>query len=337
MCKRFMNDGHMLNVLMALVYRECKEAKFNRFIHNDQTAVINYSDKEFHLWDNIGEIGITTHLGAPTLIPVLKDSQSLNALTIAKRIAMLMENKPIDYDFSYSDAENDKFLEEYERKEEGHIYMSDCSSYGEKKPKQLSGCVKENNYPNSCFYGVEFMTRDYDGYVYYKDKLLPYRPNNSVETIEVKQRIEILQDKCVFLEQKGLNPCREISWDMTDEYISDVGDRLKSLGREKSLMFSVVTYTADDEETSTYFIPGNINEDNVWDNKYVDEFIKCNDGVGKLNAEIELFKFGNGEEQEASDEEARLINCILDKSYGTDEDMVCEAQLGKRISINEHE
>ena len=49
MCKRFMNDGHMLNVLMALVYRECKEAKFNRFIHNDQTAVINYNDKEFHL------------------------------------------------------------------------------------------------------------------------------------------------------------------------------------------------------------------------------------------------------------------------------------------------
>ena len=127
MSKKYMDGGHLLNILIALESRECSEARILGFIHNQQIAVVEYKNTNYYLWDNGGEMGvikIKNELGEH--IPLSAFSKPLNALTVAYRIGQVLNDKPIDYDFVYSDEESSAFLGGLGREEEMYKHM-----YGE--------------------------------------------------------------------------------------------------------------------------------------------------------------------------------------------------------------
>ncbi|MDO5577198.1 MAG: hypothetical protein Q4F84_08970 [Fibrobacter sp.] len=119
MTKKYMDRGHLLNILLALTKRECEGARLLGFLENQQTAVLEYEHKAYYLWDNGGEMGLDEiNVDLPCFIPMSNFGQKLNSLTVAYRINKILHTKDIDYDFAYSNEESAEFLKTLGRKEE---------------------------------------------------------------------------------------------------------------------------------------------------------------------------------------------------------------------------
>ena len=132
MLDKYINEGHLLNILIALESRECKEARILGFIHNRQIAVVEYKNTNYYLWDNGGEMGvIKVNDEIDEHIPLSAFSKPLNALTVAYRIGQALNGKPIDYDFAYSDEESSAFLDGLGREEQMYKHM-----YGENNEEE---------------------------------------------------------------------------------------------------------------------------------------------------------------------------------------------------------
>ena len=127
MSKKYMDRGHLLNILIALVSRECDGVKTAGFIHNQQTAIIDYKNTAYYIWDNGGEIGVEKiNSGMSEFVPLSVFGNPLNALTVAYRIGQVLNEKSVNYDFLYNNEESSDFFKVFGRKEEMYKHM-----YGE--------------------------------------------------------------------------------------------------------------------------------------------------------------------------------------------------------------
>jgi len=119
MTNKYLDRGHLLNILLALTKRECEDARLLGFIENQKTAIVDYKHNAYYLWDNGGEMGVEAiNSNCPVYAPMTIFSSSLNCLTVAYRIDKLLKNEEIDYNFEYSNEESSAFLDGLGRKEE---------------------------------------------------------------------------------------------------------------------------------------------------------------------------------------------------------------------------
>lgn len=125
MPQKYMDRGHLLNILIGLERSECVGAKTVGLIHNQQTAVVEFKNTSYFIWDNGGEMGvkkINAELGEH--IPLTAFGKPLNALTVAYRIGQVLTGEAIGYDFAYSNDESSVFLRSNGRDEKmyEHLY-----------------------------------------------------------------------------------------------------------------------------------------------------------------------------------------------------------------------
>ena len=122
---RYMDRGHLLNILMALENRENTDVRLIGYVQNQQTAILQYNSEWYCAWDNGGEIGVEKlNNDMIRYAPMTVFKSPLNALTMGYRLKQIFENKDIDYDFKYADEESEAFLNEYGRTEE--MYEDEC-------------------------------------------------------------------------------------------------------------------------------------------------------------------------------------------------------------------
>ena len=122
---RYMDRGHLLNILLALENRENTDVRLIGYLQNQQTAILQYENEWFCAWDNGGEIGVEKlNTDMVRYAPMTAFTSPLNALTMGYRLKQIFENKDIDYDFKYEDAESEAFLNEYGRTEEMYEHFA---------------------------------------------------------------------------------------------------------------------------------------------------------------------------------------------------------------------
>lgn len=127
--RRYMDRGHLSNILLALKANELPDSRIVGYVSNQQTAVVDYKNTWFCIWDNGGEIGVEKiNEGEPRFAPMTIYDKPLNALTMAYRIRQMIEGKEIDYDFEHRDEKSEIFLKCFNREEKMYEYFSqtDC-------------------------------------------------------------------------------------------------------------------------------------------------------------------------------------------------------------------
>jgi hypothetical protein len=113
-----MNKGR-LAVVLKILQEEYKHVMngFNilGFIHNGNTAIIEFRNLTYFIWDNGGELGIeeinkkynNDELAA--MIPLTNFESELNALTIAIRCKQYFDGSKIDYSFKADLETNNQY------------------------------------------------------------------------------------------------------------------------------------------------------------------------------------------------------------------------------------
>jgi hypothetical protein len=110
-----------------------------------------------------------------------------------------------------------------------------------------------------CLHGIENITRDYEGYIYYKGIQVEHYDRDYVYSEDAKNSLMELKRRCEFLENKGIPvSCGSAVWGW-EKYADEYGARRQKeldalLGREGILYSKVEIYNSGREHT--YFVCG---------------------------------------------------------------------------------
>lgn len=178
---------------------------------------------------------------------------------------------------------------------------------------QLHEQVVAGQYQKPYLHGVEYMTRDHEGYIYYKGQHVEHYSSWWVYSLNAKQELEALQDQCIFLEKNGIAPRIFLPQELEEPYFEDVLKRLKALAGNDAITFTRLTCTADEAYKTNYLIPGEVSREHVWENPYQKDYISLREYDTKFETIAEKFRFGSGMERDATYEETKLINYIFDE------------------------
>lgn len=129
MRRRYMDRGHLSNILLALTANELTDSRIVGYVSNQQTAIVDYKNTWFCIWDNGGEIGVEKiNDDEPRFAPMTYFGRPLNALTMGYRLGQIIEGKEIDYDFEHRKEKSEIFLKCFNREEKmyEHFSQTDC-------------------------------------------------------------------------------------------------------------------------------------------------------------------------------------------------------------------
>ena len=178
---------------------------------------------------------------------------------------------------------------------------------GLEKLEEIYQHVMAGEYKKPYLQGVEFMTNDNDGFVYFKDKQVEHFSWDYMYSPAAKDYLIELQDKYLFMERNGLTGKSVYDEDFCAMYNSENLDKLSKSAEGNTIMFSNIR--SNGGSSISFFLPGRVDEDDVWDCEHQKYLVQQYDYVREFKSAIELFKFGSGEERPATDEELKLINC----------------------------
>ena len=180
--------------------------------------------------------------------------------------------------------------------------------------------VTSGSYTKPYLQGVEFMTQDHEGYIYFKEHSVEHYSRPWAYSLEAKDCLENMQQRCLFLESKGLDisfgNAMNMSEELSKEYHEGFIHRLDERTKGAAVVFSHVKSDNDCTRRCEYLLAGHSDERSIWDNPYAKDFIANNsdrdicDGI--FNAKTETFVYGSGKQRDATPEEIKEIKLCFD-------------------------
>ena len=213
----------------------------------------------------------------------------------------------------------DKAIEILSRTNDGddlsltHLTLMDYAANGFLNEKGLEKLdeiyqqVMAGEYKKPYLQGVEFMTNDHEGFIYFKDREVEHFSGFYMYSPAAKDYLIELQDKYLFMERNGLEDKSIHDEDFLDMYNTENLEKLQSLMNGNAIIFSRIE--SHGASSAKYLLPGKANEDDVWNSEHQKHLIKQFDYIRVFNTSIEYFKFGSGEERPATADELRIMNC----------------------------
>ncbi len=263
----------------------------------------------------------------------------LSNLSNLQKMEVEMEDKTI----------NQKALEILEHTNDGNdllpahlslLEMAVNDQLNEKGIEMFNGIHKQvidGKYKQPYLQGVEFMTHDHEGYVYFKGQHLEHFSSFYTYTLEAKDYLERLQSRSLFIEGKGLDVCFSNVMNMSDElekeYMDDILHQLHSNMAENAIVFSQVKFDNHSGWDYTYLMSGTPDDETMWNNKYAADFVErtidrdnCHESY---KTKAITFVYGKGEPREATDDELKTLNLCF--SYLSKNNML------EKVKTNEFE
>lgn len=180
--------------------------------------------------------------------------------------------------------------------------------------------VMDGEYKQPYFQDIEFMTRNHEGYVFFKGYHVEHFSSFWAYTLEAKDYLEQLQSRCLFLEGKGKNISFGEAVYMEDglekEYMDGVLHQLHSGMAENSIVFSQVKCDNHSGRNCKYLMSGTPTDETMWNNKYMVDFVENTldrDTCRRTyDAKTSTFVYGKGEPRDATDDELKSLNLCFD-------------------------
>jgi len=184
--------------------------------------------------------------------------------------------------------------------------------------------VANGSYQKPYHHGVEFMTQDHDGYIYFKDKHVEHYSFWWTYSLDAKNSLLRLQQYCLYLESKGVEPssAKAMFIGFDNDFAEYKKQKLDSLlsGNAAVSFTEVTAKTADGNKEVTFCLSGNADEQAVKMSDDYKDFIERNEKrvcePGKHIFEAHAYIYGSlsalGEARPASGEEMTLLLCCSD-------------------------
>jgi hypothetical protein len=176
--------------------------------------------------------------------------------------------------------------------------------------EKLHKTVTDGNYVKPYFHGVEHMTRDHSGYIYYKGIYVEHYSSPFLFSLYAKNCLKEIQSRCEFLEKKGV----EVNFGNVihhwDDYSQEYGAE-KLAGLEKlfnkhrnRIEYSKISISRDGCSVE-YFVFGNGGSlSEIKNHEITQDFLKrleCNI-ADNYDIKIETSIYGNDEPLQLADE-----------------------------------
>lgn len=173
--------------------------------------------------------------------------------------------------------------------------------------EELDGIyAKLPEYTPPFVHGVEHMTIDWDGTLYYKGEAVDYGALVWTETLCGRADVVRVQDQCRFLEAQGIRPTAEeifFNWGAYAKAYFDYKEaQLAALVPEGTqILLSYILARGVNGETAEFLLPGQAAaQDAVTHPIYQDTI---GPGVRPLTVEIEIYRYGSGQRKPATQEQ----------------------------------
>ena len=178
--------------------------------------------------------------------------------------------------------------------------------------KELDGIyVKLPEYTPPFVHGVEHMTIDQEGVLYYKGVAVDYGALAWTTTLGGRADVLRVQDQCRYLEAQGIRPTvQEIffNWGAYDKaYFDEKEAQLAALVPEGTqILLSYIYARGVNNESVEFLLPGQAAaEDAVAHPIYQDT---VGPGVAPLTVEVSVYRCGIGQPQPATQEQCDMIS-----------------------------
>lgn len=200
---------------------------------------------------------------------------------------------------------------------------------GQKAFDELYTQVLNGSYKQPYYHNVEFMTRDHEGYVYFKEQHVEHYTRGWADTLDAKASVEKLQQQCLFLEGIGEDVSFAYSkchYGMGGSHGLQFGEHQKAELDMKvlnnSILYSKVHITFSGYEED-FMIEGHCDMSEILEcEKYKDMYAYQMDNYRYdiSDYRIEHLSYGNGETRNADETELILIHSCED--YFFDKELI---------------
>ena len=183
---------------------------------------------------------------------------------------------------------------------------------------RLYESVEAGNYTKPYHLGVEFMTRDHEGFIYFKDKEVEHYSSSWAYSLEAKACLTKLQHQCLYLESiNDLNgpPYMLCDYRMKgrhgEQFCEHEKQMLDRLCGENGIVFSQV-YLPHNSVMDGFLMPGTASQDDVKNSSQYKEILMDGDLRPPCSATVTVFSYGAGPLRSATEQELDILNCCLD-------------------------
>ena len=181
---------------------------------------------------------------------------------------------------------------------------------------KLYESVAVGTYTKPYHLGVEHMTYDHEGYVYFKGQHVEHYSRWWAHSLDAKEALTRLQRQCLFLESKGVEISSVTAVWGWEKYAAEFGERMKAeldrlLPSGDKIFFSEITADKGNRSTEKFLMPGSPDENEVRTSARYRDFMNHNALDGGERVTAAAFAYGSGAERNATDEEtAALALCF---------------------------
>jgi hypothetical protein len=197
------------------------------------------------------------------------------------------------------------------------LYLSQCAvnghltEYGLEVFDKLHKQVLEGSYTKPYLHDVENMTRDHEGYIYYKERQVEHYSRDYVYSLEAKRDLTELKNQCEYLERKGteLSSISVIwGWDNHKDAYTEVKlDELNSVLDGSGITLSYVTVNNNYGKETKYLVLGVPDLNDVERSSEYKDFADRNDNDNRgYSTTVTSYHYG-GETETTSDAALALL------------------------------
>mgnify|MGYP000849561059 CR=1 FL=1 len=178
--------------------------------------------------------------------------------------------------------------------------------------------VEAGTYTKPYHLGVEFMTRDHEGFIYFKDKQVEHYSSPWANSLEARACLIKLQHQCLYLESvNDLTgpPYMLCNYGMKgrhgEHFCEHEKQTLDRLCGENGIVFSQV-HLPHNSVTDDFLLSGSVNQNAVADSPEYREMLMAGDVQPPCSAMVTVFSYGAGPLRNATAQELDTLNCCLD-------------------------
>jgi hypothetical protein len=158
------------------------------------------------------------------------------------------------------------------------------------------------------------MTRDHEGYIYYKDKQVEHYSSHYVYTLQAARDLTELRNRCAFLERNGAEVSSGTAVWGWERYAADYGSikhaELDAMLAGGGITFSKVVIDNNWNDEITFFAPGVPDRESVKAGAEFGDFYKNNDRDHGFEVSIQSCHYGGSIECASAEVLDLLPSCF---------------------------
>jgi hypothetical protein len=184
---------------------------------------------------------------------------------------------------------------------------------GLQKLDELHRRVVAGEYTKPWFHGVEPMTHDHEGYVYYKDAQVEHYSSHYAYSLQAKRDLTELRDRCAYLERSGAEvSCGNAVWNWEKNAGAYGAEKQGELDRALAgggVTYSKVAVDNNWNRDIQYFTPGVPDWETIRASPVFRDFYNRNGHDHGFEVSVRSYRYGSGKEVDDTETLAIILSC----------------------------